>query len=204
MLPRDRGTIVQVGSALAYRSIPLQSAYCAAKHAIVGFTDSLRTELIHDGSSVRVTVAHLPAVNTPQAVRQRNKMPRQSQPVPPLFDPHVIAEQVLWAADHAPRELLIGQPTYKAVWAQKFVPGLIDRYLGKNGWDSQFVDQPNKQDGDILYDTLPGDPGAHGPYTDREQQADTVMQLRTHPRALAGAVTAIAAAIGLRALLGRD
>jgi short-subunit dehydrogenase len=129
MLPRDEGTIVQVGSALAYRSIPLQAAYCAAKHAVVGFTDSLRSELIHGGSSVRVTVVHLPAVNTPQSLRQRNKMPHQQQPVPPMFAPEVIAEAILWAAEHAPRELLVGAPTLKAIWGQKVVPGLLDHYL---------------------------------------------------------------------------
>ncbi len=193
MRPRDRGTIVQVGSALAYRSIPLQSAYCAAKHAIVGFTDSLRTELIHDNSNIRVTCAHLPAVNTPQPLRQRNKMHSQSQPVPPMYAPEVIAEQILWAADHAPRELLIGQPTYKAVWANKVIPGLLDRYLGRNGWDSQFVDEPNEQTDDILFHTLPGDPGAHGPYTDREQGADAAMWLSTHPKVALGAASALVA-----------
>lgn len=204
MKPRDEGTIVQVGSALAYRSIPLQSAYCAAKHAIVGFTDSLRTELIHDGSNVRITAAHLPAVNTPQPVRQRNKMPRQSQPVPPMFTPEVIADQILWAADHAPRELLIGLPTVKAVWAQKLIPGLLDRYLGKSGWDAQFVNEANDQNGrDILFETLPGDPGARGPYKDREQGQDAVMWLSTHQEvALASAVSVAAAAVlGLAGML---
>ncbi len=196
MRPRDRGTIVQVGSALAYRSIPLQSAYCGAKHAIVGFTDSLRTELVHDHSNIRITCAHLPAVNTPQPLRQRNKMRRQSQPVPPIYSPETIADQILWAADHAPRELLIGQSTYQAVWAQKVFPGLLDRYLGRNGWDSQFVDQPNEQDDDILFGTIPGDPGAHGPYTDREQGPDAAMWLSTHPKiALGAAATLLAGAI---------
>lgn len=204
MRPRDRGTIVMVGSALAYRSIPLQSAYCAAKHAIVGFTDSLRAELIHDNSNIRVTAPHLPAVNTPQPIRQRNKMDRQCQPVPPLYTPEVIAEQILWAADHAPRELLIGKPSYKAVWAQKFVPGLLDRHLGRNGWDSQLVDKPNAQEDDILFQTMPGDPGAHGPYTDREQGADAAMWLSTHPKiALGAATTLLAGALaGLARLTG--
>lgn len=206
MKPRDQGTIVQVGSALAYRSIPLQSAYCAAKHAIVGFTDSLRTELIHDGSNVRITAAHLPAVNTPQAVRQRNKMPRQAQPVPPMFSPEVIADQILWAADHAPRELLIGRPTVQAVWAQKLVPGLLDWYLGKKGWEAQFVNKTNDQDGrDILIETLPGDPGAHGPYQDREQGQDAVMWLSTHPEVVLASVGTVAAVmIGAFGLLRRS
>src|SRR5215212_1539973 len=117
MQPRDKGTIVQIGSALAYRSIPLQSAYCAAKAAVRGFTDSLRTELLHDGSAVRLCMLQLPAVNTPQAVRQRNKLPRQAQPMPPLFSPESIAESVIWAIEHGPREMLIGGPTVQAVWS---------------------------------------------------------------------------------------
>jgi NADP-dependent 3-hydroxy acid dehydrogenase YdfG len=178
MLPRDEGTIVQVGSALAYRSIPLQSAYCAAKAAVRGFTDSLRSELLHDGSHVRLTHVHLPAVNTPQAERQRNKMPKQ-QPVPPLFSPETIAEAILWAAEHAPREMLVGGPTLKAVWAQKFIPGFFDRYLAKAAWQPQFVDKPNDQQRDILFETMPGDPGAHGPYRDRERGPDVQLRLRT-------------------------
>lgn len=178
MLPRDRGTIVQVGSALAYRSIPLQSAYCAAKAAIRGFTDSLRCELLHDGSRVRLTHVHLPAVNTPQAERQRNKMPRQQQPVPPLFDPMVIAEQVVRAADDAPREAWLGLPTTQAILGQRVAPGFLDWFLAHKAWDPQFVDAPNEQHGDILFQTLPGDPGAHGPYTGREQGPDLQMRLR--------------------------
>ncbi|HEY0876629.1 MAG TPA: SDR family oxidoreductase [Vicinamibacterales bacterium] len=200
MLPRDRGTIVQVGSALAYRSIPLQSAYCAAKSAIRGFTDSLRCELIHDGSHVRLTHVHLPAVNTPQSTRQRNKMPKQQQPVPPLFTPESIAEAILWAAEHAPREMLLGLPTMSAVWGQKFIPGLLDHYLAHSGWDPQFVDEPNRQQGDILFETLPGDPGAHGPYRDRERGPDVQMQLRMQPMATAAAMALI---VGGAALLLR-
>ena len=196
MLPRDRGTIVQVGSALAYRSIPLQSAYCGAKAAIRGFTDSLRSELIHDGSAVRLTHVHLPAVNTPQALRQRNRMPKQQQPVPPLFNPDVIAEAIMRAADEAPRERMIGLPTTKAVTGQKFIAGLLDRFLATAAWEPQFVEEPNTQTGDILFDTLPGDPGAHGPYRDREQGPDAQMQLRAN----AGWVGATAAGLTLGVL----
>lgn len=202
MLPRDRGTIVQVGSALAYRSIPLQSAYCAAKAAIRGFTDSLRCELIHDGSGVRLTHVHLPAVNTPQSVRQRNKMPQQQQPVPPLFSPEIIAERIVWAADHAPREMLLGLPTASAVWGQKFLPGLLDRHLAHAAWDEQFVNVPNDQQGDILFETLPGDPGAHGPYTDRERGPDLQMRWRTQP-ARAAAAAALVILGGAAALLAK-
>ncbi len=188
MLPCDEGTVIQIGSALAYRSIPLQGAYCAAKAAIRAFTDSLRTELIHEDSAVKLSMLQLPAVNTPQATRQRNKLDRQAQPMPPMFTPEAIADIVVWAAEHPPREMLIGRPTVQAVWGQKFVPGLLDRYLGKQGYQPQMVDRPNDQDGrDILVDTLPGDPGAHGPYPDRERGPDLQMRLRTHPRMAAAA-----------------
>ena len=202
MLPRDRGTIVQVGSALAYRSIPLQSAYCAAKAAVRGFTDSLRAELIHDGSRVRVTHVHLPAVNTPQSERQRNKMPLKQQPVPPLFSPESIAESILWAADNAPREFLVAGPTNQAVWGQKFIPGLLDRHLADAAWDPQFIEEPNDQEGDILFDTLPGDPGAHGPYRDRERGPDLMMRWRIDVARVA-AVTLLTAAAGAATLLLR-
>jgi NAD(P)-dependent dehydrogenase (short-subunit alcohol dehydrogenase family) len=178
MLPRDRGTIVQVGSALAYRSIPLQSAYCGAKAAIRGFTDALRCELLHDRSHVRLTHVHLPAVNTPQSERQRNKMPKQQQPVPPMFDPGDIAAQIIRAADDAPREAWLGLPTAQAIVGQRVMPGFLDWFLARNGWESQFVDQENVQQGDILFQTLPGDPGAHGPYSEREQGPDLQMRLR--------------------------
>lgn len=182
MVRADRGAIVQVGSALAYRSIPLQPAYCAAKAAIRAFTDGLRTELLHERSRVRISQVHLPAVNTPQSLRQRNKMRRQQQPVPPMFSPASIAEAIVAAADRTPREVLLGFPTFRAVWAQRLIPGLLDRYVARHGWDSQFVDKPNDQTADILFDTLPGDPGAHGPYCDREQEPDLLMRFQSRPR----------------------
>lgn len=202
MIPRDAGVIVQVGSALAYRSIPLQSAYCAGKAAIRGFTDSLRSELIHAESGVKVTNVHLPAVNTPQAVRQRNKMPRQQQPVPPMFTPESIAEAIVWAAERTPREMLVGWPTAKAVLAQLGLrmlgmSGLLDRYLARFAWDGQFVSAPNEQTADILLETLPGDPGAHGPYVDREVGADWQMRVQMHPRAARAALVTAALAAGL-------
>jgi NAD(P)-dependent dehydrogenase (short-subunit alcohol dehydrogenase family) len=188
MRPRDRGTVIQIGSALAYRSIPLQGAYCAAKAAIRGFTDSLRTELIHDGSRVRLSMLQLPAVNTPQSTRQRNKLPRQALPMPPLYTPEDIAELVVWAAEHAPREMLIGRPTVQAVWGQKLVPALLDLYLGKKGYEPQTADEPNEQHGrDILFETLPEDPGAHGPYDNKQRGPDLQMRLRPHARLLAAA-----------------
>lgn len=201
MLPRDHGTIVQVGSALAYRSIPLQSAYCAAKAAVRGFTDSLRCELLHDGSRVRLTHVHLPAVNTPQSERQRNKMPKRQQPVPPLFSPEVIADAIVRAADEAPREMLVGLPTASAVWGQKLIPGLLDRHLASAGWEPQFVDEPNTQSDDILFHTLPGDPGAHGPYRDRETGADLQMRLNRNP--VPAGIAAAGLALGALTMLWR-
>lgn len=201
MRAANRGTIVQVGSALAYRSIPLQGAYCAAKAAIRGFTESLRTELLHEHSRVRLTQVHLPAVNTPQSVRQRNKMPRNQTPVPPLFSPESIAESILWATQHAPREMLVGQPTLQAVWANKFIPGLLDLYLAHNGFDSQMVDEPNTQRRDILFESQPGDPGAHGPYRDQERGPDWYMRLRTKPAAVSALGAGVAGAL-VGSLLG--
>lgn len=182
MAPADHGVIVQVGSALAYRSIPLQSAYCAAKAAIRAFSDSLRTELIHERSRVRVSQVHLPAVNTPQSLRQRNKMPYRQQPVPPVFSPDAIAKMILWASEVAPREVLVGVPTFRAVWGQRLLPGVLDWYTAGAAWESQFVDEPNRQNGDILFDTLPGDPGARGPNTESEQGPDWLMRLRPQAR----------------------
>src|ERR687883_1712028 len=132
MLPRDRGTIVQVGSALAYRGIPLQSAYCGAKHAIQGFTESVRCELLHDKSNVRITMVQLPAVNTRQFNWGRNRMPKRAQPVPPMYQPEVAAAAILFAARHDRRELYVGSPTVEAIIGDKIAPGFADRYLARN------------------------------------------------------------------------
>src|SRR5205085_2739538 len=137
MKKRNRGVIVQVGSALAYRSIPLQSAYCAAKHAAVGFTDSLRCELIHDKSNVRLTMVHMPALNTPQFDWVRSRLRRRAQPVPPIFQPEVGARAVYWAAHHHRREVFVGGPTVAAIVGNKLAPGILDYYLGRTGYDSQ-------------------------------------------------------------------
>src|SRR3954453_12691611 len=137
MLPRDRGTIVQVGSALAYRAIPLQAAYCGAKFAVRGFTDSIRTELIHDKSNVHITMVQLPAVNTPQFNWCRTKLPTPPQPVPPIYQPEVPAEAVVWAAEHRRRELWVGKPAVKAILANKLAPAIADWYLAKTGYRSQ-------------------------------------------------------------------
>src|SRR5438270_1239197 len=168
MQTRNRGTIVQVGSALAYRSIPLQSAYCGAKHAIVGFTDSIRCELAHTKSNVHITAVHLPAVNTPQFSWVKSRLPRKPQPVPPIFQPEVAAKAIIHAATHPRRELWVGGSTIEAIQAQKLFPGLLDRYLGKAGYDSQQYDgaaDPNRPNN--LWKALPGDWGAHGEFDSR-------------------------------------
>jgi hypothetical protein len=206
MLPRDRGTIVQVGSALAYRAIPLQSAYCAAKHAVSGFTESLRCELIHDRSNVRVTEVHLPAVNTPQFSWNKTRLPRKPQPVPPIFQPEVAARAIVWAADHRRRELWLGWPTVQAIIGDKIAPGFADRYLAKNGYESQQYDGPVDPDRRInLWEPVPGDAGAHGSFDDRAKDRSWQFWANTHRRTLAlasagiaGAITAIGAAISAR------
>jgi NAD(P)-dependent dehydrogenase (short-subunit alcohol dehydrogenase family) len=175
MRPRDRGTIVQVGSALAYRGIPLQSAYCAAKHAIQGFMDSLRAELIHDGSGVHATMVQLPAVNTPQFGWVKSRLPRKAQPVPPIYQPEVVAEAIHWASHHRRRELWVGGPTVKAILANRVAPGTLDRYLAATGYDSQQTSEPEDPDRpDNLWAPVPGDHGAHGTFdadaTDRSGQ----------------------------------
>src|ERR671936_56245 len=147
MHSRDRGVIVQVGSALAYRSIPLQSAYCAAKHAIKGFTDSLRCELIHDGSQVRVTMVHMPALNTPQFNWVKSRLPRKPQPVPPIYQPEVAAEAIYYAAHHRRREVYVGSSTVVAILGNKVASGLGDHYLARTGYESQQYDgaaDPNR------------------------------------------------------------
>ena len=167
MKPRDRGVIVQVGSALAYRSIPLQSAYCAAKHAIAGFTDSLRCELEHDQSNVRVTMVQMPALNTPQFDWEMSRLPRQSQPVPPIFQPEVAAEAILWAADHERREVYVGMSTMAAIFGQKVAPEALDRYLGSTGYRSQQTREPSLEEAPCnLWEPADDtrDYGAHGAF----------------------------------------
>jgi NAD(P)-dependent dehydrogenase (short-subunit alcohol dehydrogenase family) len=168
MFPRDRGVIVQVGSALAYRGIPLQSAYCAAKHAVQGFCDSLRCELLHDKSGVRLTMVQLPALNTPQFGWVKSRLPRKAQPVPPIFQPEAAAEAIYFAAHNPRREFYVGAPSVAVIIANKFIPGLLDRYLARTGYDSQQYDgpeDPNRPDN--LWEPVPGDHGAHGAFDAR-------------------------------------
>lgn len=168
MLPRNRGTIIQVGSALVYRSIPLQSAYCAAKHAIAGFTDSLRCELIHDKSNVRVTMVQMPALNTPQFRWVKSRLKHKAQPVPPIFQPEVGAKAIYYAAHHYRRELYIGWPTVEAILGNKIMPGLLDRYLGHSGYTAQQTSEPEDPERPHnLWEPIAGDHGAHGVFDTR-------------------------------------
>src|SRR5215207_6037232 len=186
MLPRDHGTIVQVGSALAFRGIPLQSAYCAAKHALQGFTESLRTELLHDGSRIHVTMVQLPALNTPQFDWTRSRMPRQPQPVPPIFQPEVAADAIIWAADQRRREVLVGWPTLEATIGNTVAPGYIDRYLARVGYDSQQTDDPVAPDRpDNLYEPVHRDVGAHGRFDSRARRSSVMLRMLMHQRVLA-------------------
>src|ERR1051326_9024338 len=162
MRPRNRGAIVQVGSALAYRAIPLQSAYCGAKFAIRGFTDSLRSELIHEGSRIHLTMVQMPALNTPQFGWARNKMGKRAQPVPLIFQPQVAAEAIVYAAYARRREIYVGGSTVKAIVANKFVPGLLDRYLARDYAGQLSRDPVEPARPDNLFAAVPGPHGAHG------------------------------------------
>src|SRR5579883_1627484 len=194
MLPRNRGTIVQVGSALAYRSIPLQSAYCGAKSAIRGFTDSIRCELVNRRSKVYITMVQMPGVNTPQFSWNRTKLPRKPQPVPPIFQPEVAARAVYFAAHHRRREMFVAMSTVLAVTGQKFVAGLLDIYLGKTGFSSQQYDgivSPDRPDN--LYEPAKGDWGAHGKFDDRAHARSWQLELSMNaPLALAFLASAVA------------
>jgi NAD(P)-dependent dehydrogenase (short-subunit alcohol dehydrogenase family) len=192
MLPRDRGTIVQVGSALAYRGIPLQSAYCGAKHAIQGFTESVRCELIHDGSNVHITMVQMPALNTPQFGWVKSRMPRKAQPVPPIYQPEVAAEAVYWAAHNRRRELNVGLSTSIVLFGNKVAAGLGDLYLGKTGVDAQQTQEPaNPDQPNNLWDPVPGDPGAHGTFDAQANSRSMQLWATTHRRWLALAAAGI-------------
>lgn len=187
MRPRDRGTIVQVGSALSQRSIPLQSAYCGAKHAINGFTESVRCELFHEGSKVRITVVQMPAVNTPQFSWVLSRLPRHPQPVPPIYQPEVAARGVLYAADHPGRkQYWVGDSTTVTLLAQKFVAPLLDRYLARTGYDSQQTEEHvSAGRPDNLWQPLdeqPGsDHGAHGEFDDESHSHSPQLWASQHP-----------------------
>lgn len=207
MIPRDSGTIVQIGSALAYRGIPLQSAYCGAKHAIQGFTESVRTELEHAGSHIWITMLQLPAVNTPQFTWGRNKLPRKSQPVPPIYQPELIGQAAYWAGHHRKRQMLLGGSTAIVVTANKFLPGLGDRYLALTGFKSQMRDEPKNPDTpDNLYAPVDADKdyGAHGAFDAQAITRSPEMWVSEHlPLALGGAALGLGAVGAAFALVSK-
>lgn len=184
MLARDSGTIIQIGSALGVRSIPLQSAYCAAKHAINGFTDSLRCELHHDKSNVQLTTVQMPAMNTCQFYWVKNRMPHMTQPVPPIYEPEVSAQVVVAAgfAKKPRREYWVGGPTVAAIIGQKFIPGLLDIYLGKTGYKSQQIEsEPTPADApNNLYNYVPGKWSARGKFSDRSKRTSAEVFISLH------------------------
>ncbi|HEX2378419.1 MAG TPA: SDR family oxidoreductase [Gaiellales bacterium] len=201
MTPRNRGVIVQVGSALAYRAIPLQAAYCGAKFAVRGFTDSVRTELLHDKSDVHITMVQLPAVNTPQFTWCRTRLPNHPQPVAPIFDPDVPAEAVYWAATHRRRELIVGGSALKAILASIVAPGLADRYLGRTGYDGQQVKgEPVTPDRpDNLFQPVAGVAATRGEFSAESRDSSAQLWAATHRGALlAGAGAALVALRALR------
>jgi short-subunit dehydrogenase len=195
MGPRDRGTIVQVGSAMAYRGIPLQAPYCGAKHGIQGVFESLRTELRHKGSKVHLTTVHLPGVNTPQFEHCRDKFGKRSMPVPPVYQPEVAAEAIHWAAHHRRREVYVGVPTVYTIWGNKLAPWLAERYLARTAVKSQLSDADKRRDRpDNLFDPPPGDPGAHGPYDDLAHGRSVQFWATRHRRSLGALAVAAAGA----------
>ncbi len=200
MRTRERGTIVQVGSALAYRAIPLQAPYCAAKFAVRGFTDSLRSELLHDRSRIRLTMVQLCAFNTPQFNWARSHMPARPQPVPPIYEPELAARAILRAARRPRREVWVGTSTVQAILGQKFAPWLLDRVLARMGYDGQLTDEPETPDrADNLFAPVAGDAGAHGRFARRARRQSAQVWLNEHR----GAVGVAALAVGALALRRR-
>lgn len=188
MRPRNRGTIVLVGSALAYRGIPLQAAYCAAKHAVQGFADSLRTELLHDGSAICLTMLQLAAFNTPQFEWVRAKLPRKPRPMGAPYQPEVAADAIYWAAHHHRRELYVGFPALKAIVGNKLAPGYGDRVLAQNGFAGQQRNEPMPPHRpDNLYEPAPGDYSAHGAFDEEARSSSPQFWVTTHRGRIAGA-----------------
>lgn len=206
MLPRNRGLIIQVGSALAYRGIPLQSAYCAAKHAIQGFVDSLRCELLHDKSRVQVCMVDLPAMNTPQFGWVKSRLPRKAQPVPPIYQPEIAAEAIVYASRHPRREIYVGMPTVGAITVNKLVPGWLDHYLAHFGYDSQQYDgREDRHRPDNLWEPVDAekDFGAHGKFGSRAARHSPQLWTSMH-RGWIGAAAVVLAGALLAGFFARD
>jgi NAD(P)-dependent dehydrogenase (short-subunit alcohol dehydrogenase family) len=199
MRGRGAGTIVQVGSALAYRGIPLQSPYCGAKHAIQGFTEALRCELLHDQSPVHVTMVQMPALNTPQFGWSRNKMGKRPQPVPPIFQPEVAARAIVWASQHRRKEVYVGRSTVLAIVGDKLASAAADRYLARTGYSSQLTDEPDdngRPDNLLVPVDAETDRGMHGRFDDKASDGDPETWFVTHR----GLATAAAAGAGAAAV----
>jgi len=203
MRAANSGVLIQIGSALAYRSIPLQSAYCASKAAIRGFTDSLRSELIRENSRIALSMVQLPAVNTPQFEAVRNRLPGHPQPVPPIYQPEVIAREVVRCVLKPRREVWIGWSTVKAILGQRVAPGLLDRYAARHAWEAQTTRElppghPARHQRDNLDRALPGDPGAHGPFDERSKRSSIQPWFARNIAPLAVAAAAVALLVGVR------
>ncbi|WP_164701456.1 SDR family oxidoreductase [Modestobacter sp. KNN46-3] len=199
MTERDTGHLIQIGSSLAFRGIPLQSVYCASKHALNGLYDSLRAELLHDGSRVQITSVHMPAMNTPQFRLGLAKMPHKAQPVPPIYQPEVAARAVVWASEHRRREVWVGASTVATILGSRVAGGLLDHYLGRTGYSSQQTDEPADPDSpNYLFSPVPGDHGTHGPFDDQAHTRSVQLPVSLHRGAVLTGLTALgAAAVGL-------
>lgn len=196
MRERDKGTIIQVGSALAYRSIPLQSAYCGAKHAIRGFTNSIRSELLHDGSKVHITMVQLPGVNTPQFEWCRTSMRHHPQPVGPVYEPEVPARAIVWAAAHRRRELNVGLPTSVTIAVNKWLPGFFDRFLAGHAYEQQFTEEPIAADRpNNLFHPVPSKYRARGSFKERAHDWSPQLQFSIYRKTVAMALTLLGAAV---------
>ena len=200
MKPRDRGVLVQVGSALAYRGIPLQAAYCGSKHAMVGFTESVITELLHDHSKVRVAMVHMPALNTIQFNWVKSQLPHHPQPVPPIFQPEVGAAAIVRVAEHPRRSTWVGLPTAYTVLGNRVAAPLLDRYLARTGYEGQQSPQDTRPEiGENLYAPVPGDQGAHGDFDYKAHERSPETWLSLHRRSVLGTLAGAAAAVTLLA-----
>jgi short-subunit dehydrogenase len=196
MMPRDRGVVIQVGSALAFRSIPLQSAYCASKHAIEGFTESVRSELIHEQSAVRLTNVNMPALNTTQFTWTKNNMAHKARPAGTIFQPEVAADAILFAAEHARRELMVGYTTVEATLGEKLFPGLLDRYLAKVGWSGALLPEPkDPAQPDNFWAPVPGDSGSHGAFDALARDFSPELWLTKHRAVLWGGLALASGAL---------
>jgi short-subunit dehydrogenase len=203
MLTRDRGSIVQVCSAMSYRGIPLQSPYCGAKHACKGFTESVITELLHHRSNVRVSMIQLPGLNTTQFTWGRTKLPRQTMPVPPIYQPEIAADAIHHAAHHRRRQIYVGIPTVMNIVGERLAPWLLDRFLARKGFDSQMTEQPLDPVGhDNLFEPVDEDRGAHGPFDDRAHAVSPQYELAKRRNLLLVGVGALAAGAGAAAARG--